>query len=471
MPKPREVYLLDPKILSPETIAVTFAKTSRSPESFREIAQELTDEKSADFNEKWVVGYGHSSVAEHAVLHFAVENLSRLAVETLESARLASYTEKSTRYQKWTNQEFHFPQELSGHPLAELYNETITALFDHYLASLPKVHEVVAQENPRRENETEASWERRIRSKYVDVCRFYLPAAALANVGVTVNARELEHMITKMLSHPLAEVQSLAQELKAVGQANVPTLVKYADQNPYFQSVFSQFDSNSNTEEKPDDWCRLVSFAPLAEEKILAAVLYRSGQKSFAAYLDHVTNLPVEEKKQLARQLMDGIDKFTAPVRELEYGTFTFDLIMDQGGYFEFKRHRMMTLTPQPLTANLGFATPLKLQQAGLLNDYQAAMSKAQAAYERLAQWNPQVASYVVPNGFNRRCLIEINLRSALHLVNLRTAGNAHFSMRRVAQRMAEELRENLPILGEYFRANPDETWQQVDANHFLPIE
>ena len=75
MPRQRDVYLLSPKALSPETIAVTFAKTSRSGESFREIALELTDEKSAKFHERWVVGYGHASVAEHAVLHLAVENV------------------------------------------------------------------------------------------------------------------------------------------------------------------------------------------------------------------------------------------------------------------------------------------------------------------------------------------------------------------------------------------------------------
>jgi len=112
-----KIYLLDPKKLTPETIAVTFAKTSRSPQSFQEIASELTEEKSAEFHEKWVVGYGHASVAEHAVLHFAVENVSRLAVETLESCRLASYTEKSTRYQKWDQTSYHIPQELQDHAL------------------------------------------------------------------------------------------------------------------------------------------------------------------------------------------------------------------------------------------------------------------------------------------------------------------------------------------------------------------
>ena len=96
MPHKRKVYILDPQELSPETIAVTFAKTSRSPLSFREIASELTDEKSAKFHEKWVVGFGHASVAEHAVLHIAIENISRLAVEALESTRLATFPEHST---------------------------------------------------------------------------------------------------------------------------------------------------------------------------------------------------------------------------------------------------------------------------------------------------------------------------------------------------------------------------------------
>lgn len=470
MPKNREVYLLDPKDLTPETIAVTFAKTSRSPESFREIAKELTEEKSAEFNEKWVVGYGHSSVAEHAILHLAVENLSRLAVESLESARLASYTEKSTRYQKWDPTEYFFPEELSSHPLEAEFRSTVEFLFERYLAALPKVQAVVAAENPQRSDESAAAWERRIRSKYVDVCRFYLPAAALANVGVTVNARELEHMISKMLSHSLAEVQALGTELKAVSQANVPTLVKYANPDPYLQQVHGRFEQPPAQSNAYSDWCQLVSYDKQTESKILAAVLYRNSNTDFKSLLSHVDSLGLEEKQLLAGKLMDGVGKFTSPIRELEYGTFTFDLIMDQGAYFEFKRHRMMTLTPQPLTANLGYATPLKLQQAGLEQDYETAMEQARAAYSKLAAWNPEVASYIVPNGFNRRSLIEINLRSALHLVNLRSASNAHFSMRRVAQRMAEELRGVLPILAPYFRANLAETWQQVEQENFVQV-
>ena len=125
----RQVYLLDPQDYPPETIAVAFAKTSRSPDSFLKIAAELNAEKSSEFHEKWVVGYGHASVAEHAVLHIAVENVSRLAVESLESNRLASYTEKSTRYQKWGPEDFYIPRELEGHALRDLYVDTCRMLF------------------------------------------------------------------------------------------------------------------------------------------------------------------------------------------------------------------------------------------------------------------------------------------------------------------------------------------------------
>ena len=141
MPLPRNIYLLDPKKLNPETIAVAFAKTSRSPLSFQQIADELSDKKSADFHEKWVVGYGHSSVAEHAVLHIAVENISRLAVECLESNRLASYTEKSSRYQIWDREHFYIPTELRNSHLRRDYIQLMELLFDHYQESVKVVEE------------------------------------------------------------------------------------------------------------------------------------------------------------------------------------------------------------------------------------------------------------------------------------------------------------------------------------------
>ena len=109
----------------------------------------------------------------------------------------------------------------------------VRLLFQTYNDSLNPVRTLVLQRAQRRENESDEILDRRVRSQYVDVCRFLLPAASLANVGMTANARILENMIRKMLSHELAEVREIGEEVKVVAKNEVPTLVKYADAVPY----------------------------------------------------------------------------------------------------------------------------------------------------------------------------------------------------------------------------------------------
>jgi hypothetical protein len=167
----------------------------------------------------------------------------------------------------------------------------------------------------------------------------------------------------------------------------------------------------------------------------------------------------------MARSLLGNMGEHDKPLRELEHTTYTFDLLLDQGGYAEFKRHRMMTQTPQALTTRLGYVLPRQIVKAGFEVQYRSAMEAAAASYEELADWNPHVASYVVPNGFNRRVLFTMNLREAFAFCQLRSAANAHFSMRRVAQRVAEEIRRVHPLLAKYMHL-PEETWQEIEIQN-----
>ncbi|MFZ5909126.1 MAG: FAD-dependent thymidylate synthase [Chloroflexota bacterium] len=484
MPAPkRDIYLLSSKDLSPETIAVAFAKTSRFPDSFRDIAAELTDEKSAQFHEKWVVGYGHASVAEHAVLHLAIENASRLAMEAIESNRLASYTEKSTRYQKWDADSFYTPVELENHPLRDGYIATIRALLEAYAASLEPVKALAARQSPRRENESEETYDRRIRSRYVDACRFILPAASLANVGMTANGRVIENAIRKWLSHPLAEVREIGEAVKEAARREIPTLVKYAGKVEYLAEApyrLAPFSSKMEAEaplrlppfalkmggetEGGEDWCTLVDFDADGENKILAAALYRFGNMSFAEAMQQAGDPSQREK--LAGALLGNLGRYDVPLRELEHCHYTFDLVMDQGAYAEFKRHRMMSQTPQTQTAALGYATPLLITEAGFGSRYEAAMDAARSMWAKLYDFNSYVAQYVVPNAFNRRVLATFNLREAYAFCQLRAAANAHFSIRRVAQRVYEEIARVHPLLAKYMRL-PDEPWQALEREYF----
>lgn len=467
MPTPRrEIYLLSSRELSPETIAVAFAKTSRFPDSFRDIAAGLNEEKSAQFHEKWVVGYGHASVAEHAVLHLAIENVSRVAMEAIESNRLASYTEKSTRYQKWSPDSFLTPAELDGHPLRNEYIATSHMLFETYAASLESVKALVANQIPRRANEAEEAYDRRIRSQYVDACRFLLPAASLANVGMTVNGRVIENAIRKWLSNPLTEVREIGERVKEVAQDEIPTLVKYAEKVEYLVETRKELENRTQSIEEPEykDWCRLVDYDRNGEEKVLAAALYRFGNVPFTRAMEMVDDR--SSREQIADVLLGKLGRYDVPLRELEHSHYTFDLVMDQGAHAEFKRHRMMTQTPQAQTAALGYAAPRLIIEAGFGDRYKAAMEAARNFWEKLMAFNPYVAQYVVPNGFNRRVLATLNLREAYAFCQLRAAANAHFSIRRLAQRIYEEIARVHPLLTRYTHL-PDEPWDEIDEKYF----
>jgi thymidylate synthase ThyX len=455
----RDIYLLSPRLLPPEVIAVAFAKTSRSPKPFRAIAEELTEESSSEFHEKWVLGYGHASVAEHAVLHLALENVSRLSIECLESNRLASYTEKSTRYQIFDT--FYVPPAIATSRHADRYVEVCRRLFRAYHASLEPVRGVIEAQYPRRADEGDRAYAARTRSKYVDVSRFLLPCATVANVGMTANARALEHAITKMLSHPLDEVREIGQQVKRIAQAEVPTLVKYASANAYLVETAEDLSAAARDGAGEDarreigaagadhdgDSVRLVHYDRDAEARVIAACLYRHGRLSYDRAWAQASAMTAQERAAVLGRALGRLGRFDAPLREMEHTAYTVDVVCDQGAYFDLKRHRMMTQSPQAPTVALGYAVPKAIDDAGFGREYRDAVDQATDAAQAIGRDFPQEAAYLVTNAHNRRFLCTMNLRELYSMVPLRAREAGHFSYRRIALKLYEAIKAVHPAL------------------------
>ena len=281
----RRIYPLDPRELTEEELAVVFAMTSRRPEPFREIQRMVTAEKAADFHERWVLGYGHASVAEHAVLHLAVENISRLACDALEDNRLASYTEKSSRYQVLDQGAYHVPGELDRYPeTGRAYREACDRLFAIYGRLVEVMQAYLAAVESGLSDERESAYRLRLRRVATDTCRFVLPASTLTNVGVTMNARSVEHAVRKLLSSELQEEREIGEELKEQARLVTPTLIRYAERNDYLELSRDRL-RDSTPELAPDRSAagplagvsaRLVEYDPLATTRLVAALLYRN---------------------------------------------------------------------------------------------------------------------------------------------------------------------------------------------------
>jgi len=120
-----------------------------------------------------VLGYGHESILEHAVLTFSIEGCSRVCTHQLVRHRIASYTQQSQRYIKLNvddvEETFVIPESVRERP--ELYRRWEGLMRDAIELYRESIENGVHQED----------------------ARFILPQAVRSKIVVTMNLRELKH--------------------------------------------------------------------------------------------------------------------------------------------------------------------------------------------------------------------------------------------------------------------------------------
>jgi thymidylate synthase ThyX len=450
----RDVFAL--RNLPEEVAAVLFAYYSRSPDTLRENLLKLlaegdlemaadagaspplaqAQEKARAFHEKWVVGYGHGSVAEHAVVKLAVENVSILASKLIEDSRLASYTEKSTRYVRFSPDKAHYPAAVMGSPAAGAYREIIAALMDAYAGWMEPVYKQVRERTPQTEKQTPRAYEAALRATTCDTLRYLLPAATHTNIGITINARALESMISKLLSQPLAEGREIGAQIKQEAMHVAPTLLKYADPSEYRTSACVRQPSASGK-------------APLRNEaRIVGSYLAEGEALRLIAMPDDASRF------DLAR-LMEGRGKHDPAPRCLERVSLTFELTLDYGAFRDVQRHRMATIITEPLSPTYGYETPSAITEYGYGGAYQELMEMASNAYGRLVEEGlTDEAAYVLPLAYRVRTHMTANLRELFHFIELRTGRGGHPSYRKIALQVFEEVQRVYPKVAAFIRPN-----------------
>ena len=460
MSNQRRIYTL-PNDLMPEVKAVTFAKCSRSPEPFDQIAKELTEEKSAEFHEKWVVGFGHSSIAEHAVISLAVENVSILATKVLEDSRLASFTEKSTRYQIFNKERLYKPENIMNSGLAKIYEDAVNSLMDTYHELADPMSRFVEKKYPKQADQDDKLYSMISKARVCDNIRYLLPTAILTNLGITINARELEHLIKKLLSHPLKEMQDIGKEIKDKAVEAVPTLVRYADKNLYQietkKTLVEIARKELKRESKSNQAVAIVNYDLEAEDKLITVLLYPYANLSYKEIMGEIKKMSREKKEEIIDQALKRRDKFDAPLRELEHIYYTFDILIDYGAFRDVQRHRMCTQSNQEVTIVHGYDVPPDIVEAGFESKYKEAIEKAINGYEEIYKEFPEEAQYLVPLCFRKRVLFTWNLRELHHFISLRSGKKGHPSYRRIAQECWRQLNKIQPLLAKYIKVDMEE--------------
>lgn len=471
----REVFAL--RDLPEEVIAVLFAYYSRSRDDLRTNLRRLLDDHELDvvgapsapgpalgtaqdkaraFHEKWVVGYGHSSVAEHAVVHLAVERCSILAAKALEEARLAAYTEKSTRYVRFDEGTLVTDVGLPA-PHAASYELHARRLLGVYAQLADRVERALTARYPVPDGANPKAHAATLRAHGCDLLRGLLPAGVPTNVGVTINARVLEQHIGKLLASPLAEVRRMAGSMRDEASVMVPTLLKYTSPSAHRASVYERVMRahgalHALPEPQEDVLVRRLDHSADPLRTLATAVQCELFGASWRQAW-HAAHDP-DHALALVRAYLSERGPHDGPLRALEQVQFRFEVCCDYGAWRDLQRHRLLSATTPRLGTREGYVVSEELDAMGFGPAVRDALDSAAEPHRAIAAGHPWEAQYLVPLAYRVRYVLQANLRELFHLTELRSARQGHEAYRKVAQGLAASVTEVCPWLAEHLRVD-----------------
>lgn len=442
----------------------------------------VATDKAEKFYDRVLLQYGDDSVAELAGAHIALENISIIATKMVEDARIGlSPLEKSTRYVYFDQKadgRYRFYREpvLMASKFAAEYERVCDMLFDTYSRLIPKVSEYVKGRMPKDTSLSERAYEATVRSKTCDILRGLLPASTLTNMGFFGNGRAYEYLITKMYADPLSEMRGLASLMQGELRTAIPSFVKRPDSEhgrqmqEYFSSVRKGMEGAAsplgNGTDGHED-VRLVCYDKDAEIRVLAAALYPYCGLGMENIRERVSSMGAEDRNMVLKAYFgERKNRRHKPGRAFEETYYTFDICTNFGAYRDLHRHRVLTQQRQLLGCRLGYTIPPELKAAGCDSEFAHAMDAAKEAWERISAVYPKEAQYIVPLAFKVRWEMTLNLREAYHFCELRSAMQGHIDYRRIAQKMAEQIRNAHPALagGMRFVDMADYEFERLEA-------
>ena len=323
---------------------------------------------------------------------------------------------------------------------------------------------------------------KRIQGVAREDARYVLSLATPAQLGMTANARTLEHTVRRFAGHPLDEVRRIGSSLFEVVSEVAPSLVILADSDGFEKLTGQKADDKWYKGERECirraaavAWSsfggdRQKRGGPADDPGVSRGEFERSGDVLLTGYTGDPdvriasallqsgnpfgqvdSRLAVQELRQRGRlrefllDCLGDLGKHDPFPREFEEVHFSFEIVMSSSCYAQFKRHRMMTLLPQPYDPALGFTVPDSLAEAGVDAEYSALLEKASDGFSDAAPRIGRAAEYFLANGHRRRARVTVNARELAHMSRLRMDEHAQWDIRRICNDMVSLARRKAP--------------------------
>jgi flavin-dependent thymidylate synthase len=426
---------------------------------------------------------GHHSIAEHANLNFDILDISRLALEELEARRIGSaYTEKSQRYITLEG-DYYLPKEFDSKD-KEKFEDLIKTQNDFYFKSLDKLIEYQYKENPELARKARIAEEKgtsnlmnraknAIEGWAKEDARYALSLATEGQVGVTFNARTLEHAIRSMRNSELSETKELSEKLFDEAKEVVPSLIRLANAEEYKKEYgreleddnykytreeikglverFVERDNDRKGEELrflENGNTKLITKTEDIDLEVITAIMHMNSnegiEKSYQRALE-ITHPKTDLGKRYIKQVLKHISEYDSLPREFEFPNLKYELIVSASNFAQLKRHRMMTLLSQDYNPELGYTIPESIKAIGMEEELKKVLDKSTELFKEFKNRYGKTAEYCLTNAHKRRVLISVNPRELYHISRLRMDGHAQWDIRNTANEMIELGKEYAP--------------------------
>jgi flavin-dependent thymidylate synthase len=474
-------------IATPETISAAYARISRDSRDVPDLRAEAREqvEKARRSNQAIVFGMSHHSVAEHAYFNFDILGISRLALEELEARRIGcAYTEKSQRYITLKG-DFITPTEFSQQD-KETFKKLVELQNNFYSNNLEKLIQYQYGVNPKLSEKARIASQKGISDKMnrhknilegwaKEDARYALSLATQAQLGLSFNARTLEHAIRTMRFSELAETRELSQKLFNVTKEVAPSLIILTDPEEFKKAFKTKLQDDHFKYTKQNLKKMVASIIENTQGNFPDdhlpnsiskgnAILFREDDidRSIAAALIHNNSLlSFEDSYKIASHVLDDqnrgktffkealkyISVFDSLPREFEFtGDLKFELIVSASNFAQLKRHRLMTLLTQEYNPELGYTIPKSIKAINKEKELMEICDKSSELFYKFKTKYNKAAEYCLTNAHRRRVLVLINSRELYHVSRLREDAHAQWDIKNIARNMLYLARQAAPL-------------------------
>lgn len=443
------------------------------------------------FIEEYGIDYGHASLRDSGTVRICFEGVSQRATKFLEAAREGAYQEQSTRATPFTIDNLAIPFEVRGTPFELRFVEigrSLMGLYEKIKDSCvkylqerfgylreeadKKIRVETGDANAKLNN---GQWDGVVNAKAFDIARALLPQNITTSLGMTLNVRRFQDMLTEWQSCEFEEIQLLGRAAQIEAIKISPNLMRYGDPSDFYRDLPGRgrglveefLGSSSPHHGRNDVRSDLIAYTPDIENLVLASILFGSDSsgRNLQEIVEGTQHLTLEQKRKIAKSQFDGKKDYEINPKRTEIGTFTFSRLYDIGGYRDLQRQRGDRQQVTPYNTHNGFYMPeeIDLIEGRNAEEYMKLLGAVSKLHDDLRAAGLQSAAEYAPVMAHMIShIVTMDPNQLFYQAKLRTQPAGADSYREVA---LQEIRQGLELLPSFKGIVPFDGTQKYPLN------